>query len=35
MSVPRDPASDLIFYQPEDGKARIQYQLEDGATCKS
>jgi hypothetical protein len=29
MSVPRDPASDLIFYQTEDGKTRIQCRFED------
>ena len=30
-----NPVSDLILYQTEDDKARIQYQHEDGATCKS
>ena len=29
MSVPRDPASDLILYQTEDGKTRIQCRFED------
>ena len=29
------PASDLILYQTEAGKTRIQGHFEDGATCKS
>jgi len=29
MSVPRDPASDLILYQTEDGRTRIQCRFED------
>ena len=29
MSVLRDPASDLILYQTEDGKTRIQCRFED------
>ena len=27
--------ADLILYQTENGKTQIQYQLEDGTTCKS